>query len=351
MRASQRARWRAFFRDHERKPLSVILAELAECTLRERELPNHYFANLLYKRGCTDFRDHVGLRKCLWLMTSPEVHDPDLTGLLDDKVRFHDLMVAHGIRTPRILAHNSGLDLIAKGKLICCSGPQELHDRLSEIAQEAGQRSVFIKPVSGESGEGCEKVALPDLDPESRGVTELWPQIVEGQYIFQESIAQHPDLDRVHPMSVNSIRIDTYLPPQGKPEAISARFRFGANGSVMDNTSQGGGSIKVDLTTGRLGKLAIQGLEHGAGRFAEHPDTGVLFREFRIPMFDKAKHLAKECARVIPNTLVGWDVALQSDGPTVIEGNWNYNIPRQQAVCGGVRANPVFGRVLERYGL
>lgn len=232
-----------------------------------------------------------------------------------------------------------------------CAGPADLRDRVAILVCRTGQESTFIKPAHGRKGTGCEWLNVkrfPVGDPE---ISDIWHRVVQGTYLFQECITQHPEMDQIYPSSINTVRIDTYLPENKEPEVISARLRFGAGGAVVDNSSQGGGSVGIELETGRLRSVAFRGLEHGAATLTRHPDTGVLFGDFTMPHFEEVKQLARDCARAIPNTLVGWDIAVTPDGPTVIEGNWRYNIPRQQMACGGFRANPVFRKVLDRYGL
>ena len=56
--------------------------------------------------------------------------------------------------------------------------------------------------------------------------------------------------------------------------------------------------------------------------FEKHPDTGITFIGYQIPMLPEAIALAKKAAMVIPQMRhVGWDIAITPDGPVIVEGN------------------------------
>ena len=56
--------------------------------------------------------------------------------------------------------------------------------------------------------------------------------------------------------------------------------------------------------------------------YDRHPDTGVEFVGYQLPMVPEAIALAKEAAHEIPQVAhVGWDMAITPTGPAIIEGN------------------------------
>ena len=117
----------------------------------------------------------------------------------------------------------------------------------------------------------------------------------------------------------------------------------------MDNVSSGGCAVKVNLITGKLEELGYQSfsLSHGK-RTTEHPLTKMVFKDFKVPEFEKAKELVLKAASFMPGLrLIGWDISLSTNGPVLIEGNSFYDITGSDLLYGGYGSNPVFKKVLE----
>ena len=75
-------------------------------------------------------------------------------------------------------------------------------------------------------------------------------------YVVQEVVKQHEKMNSLYADSINTIRIESFI---WKNEVIilSCAVRMGANGSKVDNLSDGGGmSCGVDLMTGQLSSKA-----------------------------------------------------------------------------------------------
>ena len=56
-----------------------------------------------------------------------------------------------------------------------------------------------------------------------------------------------------------------------------------------------------------------------------HPITGKEILKFKVPFWNDVKECAKEASLLTPgNRSVGWDIAITSEGPELIEGNHNW---------------------------
>lgn len=178
-----------------------------------------------------------------------------------------------------------------------------------------GQTAIFAKPNHGACGNGVEKLNISDFSD----LSELLAYIREKNLtVLEHVLPQHPDMARLHPQSVNSIRIVTDL-VQDTVHVAYIVVKIGRGGGCCDNTGQGGVLCRVDPETATICSVATDDFFN---IYSEHPDTGITFCGYRIPMLDAAIELACRAAREIPQMRhIGWDVAITPDGPAIIEGN------------------------------
>lgn len=177
-----------------------------------------------------------------------------------------------------------------------------------------GKDRVIYKPLEGSSGQGIvkyEKEQWAELDAFLAQLRSNGPGILE------EMVIQHPEMARMCPTSVNTVRIATLL--GDKQEGIVYAFLRIGNGKVMDNVDCGGMAARVDLETGTLKTV---GADKQGNTYEKHPITGTPIVGFKIPFFEEAKDMCLKAMRVVPQVrFVAWDVAITADGPRFIEGN------------------------------
>ena len=178
-----------------------------------------------------------------------------------------------------------------------------------------GQEAIFAKPNHGSCGQGVEKLRVADFaDAEA-----MLEYIREKKLVILEhALPQHPDMARLHPQSVNTMRIVTDV-VDGGVEVAYIVLKIGRGDSCCDNSGRGGVICRVDEATGKIRSVAT---DDYFNVFETHPDTGVTFMGYQLPLVPEAIALAKQAATVIPQMRhVGWDVAITPDGPAIIEGN------------------------------
>ena len=174
---------------------------------------------------------------------------------------------------------------------------------------------IIAKPVEGSSGVGIERFVKGDWT--GREADFLEELLSKNIGLLEERVIQHPDLMRLSPSSVNTIRIATLLGDK-KQGVVYAFLRIG-NGKVMDNVDQGGMAARVDLESG---KLLTVGADKLGNTFAVHPITGTPIVGFTVPFFREAMELCLKAAQKVPQMrFVAWDVAITEKGPVFIEGN------------------------------
>ena len=179
----------------------------------------------------------------------------------------------------------------------------------------AGQEAIFAKINHGDCGRGVERLRVADFaSPDA-----MLAYIREHKLVVLEhQLVQHPDMARLHPNSVNTMRIVTDN-VNGNVTIAYIIVKMGTGGSVCDNSGQGGILARVDVDTGRISTPATDDYFHV---YDTHPDTGIPLVGYQLPMVPEAIAMAKEAAQVFPQVgHVGWDMAVTPDGPAIIEGN------------------------------
>lgn len=233
--------------------------------------------------------------------------------LLRDKFLFYKYMKAAGIAVPEVFA------VVSQNKLydnqwnpLDASCLDEKNDFFLKDA--GGECASFVKRCHGRA----------DFD---RYVRELDSSTM---YVLQDTLKQHHTMNALNPHSVNTVRIVTVM-KDGEPSVLTSVLRVGtaASGNV-DNWAAGGLSVGC-LDNGCLREYGFYKPMYGT-KTDVHPDTGIAFSEFQIPMYDQVVELVLRAHRQLYLMhSIGWDVALTEQGPVIIEGNDNWEISLMQA--------------------
>lgn len=154
-------------------------------------------------------------------------------------------------------------------------------------------------------------------------------------YIIEENIVQSNQFMQINSSSVNTIR--TVVQRDCNIMIIkTCILRMGRSGKEVDNSAQGGLSIKINVDTGEFAESATA--EHGGGIYKQHPDSGFVFKGVKIQNWlDVKKGIENIANKLIDFNDIGLDIALTNNGPILVEFNFRYGIEHQQCVLGGVR--------------
>ena len=186
-------------------------------------------------------------------------------------------------------------------------------DGLRELCEKV--HTVFAKPVSDFGGTGVERIA-PNADTDFDALTS---RLLDGkQYLIEQAVVQHEELNKLCPGSVNTLRIVT-LTINNEPHFLYALLRVGSGHNHVDNISSGG----MYTLIGNDGILEYPAFCDKTGLYYErHPVTETAFCGFAVPMFHDAVALCLRAAKVKPGlSYIGWDVAITPEKPVLIEGN------------------------------
>lgn len=200
---------------------------------------------------------------------------------------------------------------------------------------------AFAKLINGECAKGVYKIQIVNsnilLDGTHKEIDYVRNEFRGKRFIVQQRISQHQNISAIFPNAVNTIRLVTVYDKKTKTvKPLSAVLRVGTGKNHVDNWAAGGLAIGIDLAKGCLLKYGFYKPAFGT-KTTIHPDTGIEFDGYEIPFFKDAVSLALRCHDYLYGIhSIGWDIAITSDGPCIIEGNDNWEISLMQACNGGL---------------
>jgi hypothetical protein len=272
-----------------------------------------------------------------------------------NKVVTHGLLQSFGVPTPPFYGLLNRVD----GQTFD-GHPLRSVDDLARLIQRTSLDDVCLKPVGGWGGKGFLRVRLERGDPvrAARGdggdlmtLGEFWSTHIYGDggasYLCQGAVQQHPDLAALHPESVNTARVWMCQPRRGEWRMYEAILRMGVGSMIVDNTSSGGITSRIDLKSGVLASA----LDMTAERIVSdrHPTTGVQLTGRVLPMWEDVGKLCLRACRAFPYLrLMGLDVAFGRESPLIIEvessPGWDHQITFDHGVAPLLRELAVAGR-------
>ena len=176
------------------------------------------------------------------------------------------------------------------------------------------EKIAVIKPSVGTSrGAGVLPITKRATENEIKNMLMTW----RSNLIVQEVIQQHPKIKKIHPESINSVRVMSFL-KENECHIISACLRVGRDGSFVDNWGKGGLSCGIDEN----GVCKSPFYDKMGTAYAKHPN-GFDPNGFQIPGYENLVTLIKKYHLKFPMLrLISWDFAIGPDGnPIFIE--WN----------------------------
>ena len=189
---------------------------------------------------------------------------------------------------------------------------------------------LFVKPLTGSGGRGAERWDRIGPKTWSSGALRLGEGALIDRLsgkrramIVQKRVTPHHELEPLTSGATPTVRALTMVDELGEPELVAAVFRmsFGANRTV-DNIHAGGLACRVSLEDGRLGVASNLGSDARLGWTDKHPTTGARIEGAPLPYWAEVRELAARAHRLFADRLlIGWDIAITDEGPTLIEGN------------------------------
>jgi hypothetical protein len=242
--------------------------------------------------------------------------------LICDKAAFEMFLSEH--RLPTI----ESLHVIKKGIEIT---PKELAS-LPETS--------FFKPTNGNRSAGCFALQKDDSIDHDAKLRFIWFKggsemphkdskdlnrlIASRDYLIQPLLKNHPDFEQLFGTDkLATIRLIT-CNAEGKCTGISAVLE-----TAMPYKPMLYWNVAIDISTGEF----IEPIKHNG---IERPEFDAWFATLRgqkCPQWQALLTLCTSAHDLLPELLtIGWDVSLEENGPTIVEGNISWGLQQHQVL-------------------
>lgn len=211
---------------------------------------------------------------------------------------------------------------------------EEENDLKTVMAFLERHKRFIVKPLDSSRGRGI-KIYETDKMSCQEIIDLIKNDYKNSAVILEELIRQDNSLSVLHPQSVNTVRTVTFH----LGDHIECRYpvlRMGVGDSIVDNGGAGGIFAAIDLSTGKL----LRCVDELGREYKTHPDTGIVFADFSVPKWQKAKELSVELAsKTLENRYCSWDLALANNEWVLVEANGSGHLLWQIAANIGLRSD------------
>ena len=210
------------------------------------------------------------------------------------------------------------------------------------ISRLESQQELFLKPVRGRGGRGAMVLlrcpdgwrgfrSTPDTSNPifTLGTNELAIQLAEsaqnGAWLLQARARNHPVIETIFGEALACIRVVSGI----RGDDVVLLGSVVGVGSSHSIVSQSGLTIEVDIETGRLG----QGFHSTESQrfMIRNPDNDEMIEGVELPDWKLLKETVTAAHRQFADyPFVGWDMALTTTGPVVVEANGNFGTGAMQ---------------------
>lgn len=282
----------------DKKRLYRLRRDMIRSLFRYGSYYNEYFL-FGYEGKDAAYRDGFiteGIRMSYY----PRMNDPKNTNMLENKY----------------LTYQKFRDFYGRDVLRIKKGAQPTPAALEALRDftQAHPRYI-VKPVYAAFGKGVHTESIADYP---------YPEAAHAAYsahgaILEEIIEQGEELARIHPQSVNTLRIPTVVL---QTAACGSSIRRCASDAATASSTTSAPAASAHSSTPRPGCICSDGADKKGRRYAAHPDTGVRFNGYRLPEWDKAVAMVTTAAHMVPgNHYCGWDLAYSTHGWCMVEAN------------------------------
>jgi len=323
-----------YLRSPRKKGIGQQLRETRALWRKYQCVPYHYFKHRLYEHESAlgDEIDYVppAVIQSFQLSANPREH----MRLLFDKLETNRAVAVNGVPSIETLFYVDPEGRITDG----AGAPTTAEAAAGFLRQRGGD--AFVKPIDDGVGKGAFRISAAAVEPSL---------FAKRKIVVQPRVRNHPELARIFPKTLNTIRVDTLLDAD---ECVinAACLKVGTGEAHVDNWAQGAIAIGVDLRTGRLMRWGIRKATFGRSRHETHPETGVRFSDVVVPFWAETLDVARRSAFALrPHTSLGLDIAITPDGPLFVEANDTGDFFLLQESCGPLGRTRLCERAMQHW--
>lgn len=279
-------------RTSHRNAISLFV-EFMYCFLRYGCLPRQFTIGEFWNKTANDRRDIITYRQFVKIMN--QLNNPKNIHILENKAHFNTYF-SDFIQREWLFSADSTIEQIESFIL--------------------RHNQVIVKPYAATEGHGIYKLnaeKITDLHAEAENLAKM--NVMIEELLIQNRFMIFGNT------SVNTIRVHTILDKSGKGHILSCILRAGIGDTVVDNYCLGGVIYPVDVD---YGIVIGKGISRVGNNHMVHPNTDTVMIGYQIPNWDILVKESIKAAELLPDIrIVGWDVAITSNGIELIEGNHN----------------------------
>lgn len=259
------------------------------------------------------------------------LNPPELAALTEEKVIFHRVAAAIGLPTPTLHGVVGRAGAWSAAGPVLPLGPAGTAVFLATVPPA----EFVVKPSAGHHGLGVRVLARDGDALVDLGGSRTTPAALAHDlhadprwdlFLVQERLRNHPGLDAVcRTDTLQTLRIITYVPDDGAVQVVHAGLRLALGGGVDDvhGGSARNALAEVDVRTGEIGTPLGSG-PRGLGLVPAVGDAARA-RGVRLPEWPAVLDLVRGAAReLMPRRSIGWDVAITTRGPLIMEADRAY---------------------------
>ncbi len=241
---------------------------------------------------------------------------------LNNKLKFANACKEAGLPVPDTVIH------VKDGRFENLDGTAVPRSEL-----ELPECDLFIKPSRGKGGrgtaiaryrgEGCYDVS-DGGEMDGAGLVDFLIARSAGKgLLVQRRLFNHPDMKDLCADALCCVRIMTCRNESGGFEMTNAVLRMAQKmESTVDGLHRGGIVASVDVESGVLGMGTDLGFKPGVGWVEKSPRNSAQIKGRTLPDWPATRDLVLRAHAAFPyKVTVGWDVAITTKGPVIVEGN------------------------------
>jgi len=316
-----------------------ICSDLIKWYYKYGERNQMYFAWGLNERG-KSLSDYMSRKEFLKIKFKAERHLLKINNisLLNYDVVTKDKFVANSFLSANNIPCIPHYGVVIRGKFFPTDNSDI--DNLDLLLDKEG--GIVFKNITLEFSEGFMLYERKDnnifINGKENSLSELKKILSSGIWLVQKKISSHQALRKINNSALNTTRIVTIRDKKG-PIYLTGFQAFARGTAVTDSGSDGSIYVGVDIEKECLKEYGLYNTGDPVCTFLnKHPDSGITFKDYKIPFLKKAIQLCIKAHNLLYNNfIIGWDVAITDDGPIIVEANEKPGLNVVQSLDGGCR--------------